>query len=141
MRNPKKPSGDGPENKDDKQKQDLQQKQIQFAISYIIVSLIMLWLFQQFILTPLLVREMQIPYSEFKSKIASGQIVEVTLGQERIVGTMKNPDTADTKKPAVPFTTNAVPGGDATLIQALDKAGVKYQIADPPSPLGNFLLA
>jgi cell division protease FtsH len=100
-----------------------------------------MWLFQQFILGPILVRETTIPYSEFKAKIAAGQIVDVTLGQERIVGTMKNPDATDTKNPIVPFTTNAVPGGDATLIPALDEAGVKYSVSEPPSPLGNFLLA
>jgi cell division protease FtsH len=106
-----------------------------------IVSLIGMWLFQQFILAPILVNELQIPYSEFKAKIATGEIVEVTLGQERIVGTMKNPDATDTENPTIPFTTNAVPDGDQTLIPALDKAGVKYSVSEPPSPLGNFLLA
>jgi cell division protease FtsH len=129
------------DNKDDKQKQELQKKQVQSWISFMIVNLIGVWLFQQFILTPLVIRETQIPYSEFKSRIASGQIVEVTLGQDRIVGTMKNPDVTDTKNPAIPFTTNAVQGGDPTLIPALDQAGVKYSVSDPPSPLGNFLLA
>jgi cell division protease FtsH len=141
MRNPKIPARDGKENKDDKQKQELLQKQIRSWISFWVVSLIGIWLFQQFILTPFLIRETQIPYSEFKAKIAAGQIVEVTLGQERIVGTMRNPDATDTKNPEIPFTTNAVPDGDATLIPALDKAGVTYKVSEPPSPLGNFLLA
>ena len=129
------------DNKDDKQKQELLKKQIQSWISFMIVNLIGVWLFQQFILTPVLVREISIPYSEFKSKIASGQIADATLGQDRIVGTMKNPDATDTKNPTIPFTTNAVPDGDPTLIPALDQAGVKYSVSDPPSPLGNFLLA
>jgi cell division protease FtsH len=123
-----------------KEKEDLS-KQTRFGISFMIVSLIGMWLFQQFILTPMLVHETQIPYSEFKSKIATGNIVDVTLGQERIVGTMKNPDATDTKNPTIPFTTNAVPDGDPTLIPALDQAGVKYRVSEPPSPLGNFLLA
>jgi cell division protease FtsH len=138
MANPKMPTGD---NKDNKQKQELLQKQMQSWISFTIVSLIGMWLFQQFILQPLVIRETQIPYSEFKSKIASGEILDVTLGSDRIVGTMKNPDTKDTKNPVIPFTTNAVPAGDPTLIPALDKAGAKYTVSDPPSPLGNFLLA
>jgi cell division protease FtsH len=141
MRNPKKPARDGKENHDDKQKQELLQKQIRSLISFWVVSLIGMWVFQQFILTPLIIQETQIPYSEFKAKIATGEIVEVTLGQERIVGKMKNPDATDTKNPEIPFTTNAVPDGDTTLIQALDDASVEYKVADPPSPLGNFLLA
>ena len=141
MANTKIPTGDNKKNKDDKQKQELLQKRIRSWVSFWVVSLIGMWLFQQFILTPVMVRELAIPYSEFKSKITSGQIVEVTLGQERIVGTMKNPDAADTKNPTIPFTTNAVIDGDPTLIPALDQAGVKYGVSDPPSPVGNFLLA
>ena len=141
MANTKIPAGDDKENKHNKHNREWLQKQIQSWISFMIVSLIGMWLFQQFILTPALVREIAIPYSEFKSKIASGQIADATLGQDRIVGTMKNPDATDTKNPTIPFTTNAVPDGDPTLIPALDQAGVKYSVSDPPSPLGNFLLA
>jgi cell division protease FtsH len=135
------PSNEPKTDNEDKNKKEMREKQARTWISSLLVNLIMLWLFQEFVLQPLLIRETQIPYSEFKAKIASGEITEVTLGQERIVGTMKNPDTKDTTNPTIPFTTNAVPDGDATLIPALDKAGVKYNVSEPPSPLGNFLLA
>jgi cell division protease FtsH len=141
MRRPFIPTENGPENKDDKPNREWSEKQIQAWVSFLVVSLIGMWVFQQFILNPILIRETQIPYSEFKAKIASGDIVDVTLGQDRIVGTMKNPDATDTKNPTIPFTTVAVPGGDQTLIPALDKARVKYTISEPPSPLGNILLA
>jgi cell division protease FtsH len=141
MRNPKIPTKDSKEAKDDKQKQELLQKQIRSWISFWVVSLIGVWLFQQFILAPILIRETQIPYSEFKAKITSGEIVEVTLGQERIVGMMKNPEATDENNATIPFTTNAVPEGDPTLIPTLDQAGVEYSVSEPPSPLGNFLLA
>jgi cell division protease FtsH len=120
----------------DKRKQELRSKQWQFVLSYVISSLIGMWLFQQFILQPLVVRQISIPYSEFKTKLAAGEISDVTLGSERIVGTMKDEEGDET-----PFTTVAVPDGDPTLIAALDKAGVTYQVAEPPSPVGNFLLA
>jgi cell division protease FtsH len=126
---------------EEKKRSEQLQRQLKAGLSYLIVNLIGLWLFQAFILAPLMNQALEIPYSEFKAKIAAGQIVEATLGQDRIMGTMKNPDAADTNNPAMPFTTNAVPNGDRTLIPALDKAGVKYRVSDPPSPLGNFLLA
>lgn len=130
-------------NKDDEEKKKLEarEKQARTWFSYLLLNLVMLWLFQQFLLRPLLIHETQIPYSEFKAKIASGEIVDVTLGTERIVGTMKNPDAENTKIATIPFTTNAVPDGDPTLIPALDKAGVEYSVSEPPSPVGNFLLA
>ena len=134
MANKKIPTKDKKENNDDKQKLEMLQQQIRSWISFGVVSLIGMWLFQQFILTPLLIHETQIPYSEFKAKIASGEIVEVTLGQERIVGTMMNPDGEDSKRSTIPFTTNAVPDGDLTLIPALDIAGVEYSVSEPPSP-------
>jgi cell division protease FtsH len=135
------PSKEGKKDNEDKNKKEMRETQARTWISSLLVNLIMLWLFQEFVLQPLLIRETQIPYSEFKAKIASGEITEVTLGQERIVGTMKNPDAKDTKNPTIPFTTNAIPDGDQTLIPALDKAGVKYSVSEPPSPVGTFLLA
>ena len=141
MNKPKIPTDKGKKDDEDKNKQELREKQARAWISYFLVNLLVLWLFQQFILRPLVVRETQIPYSEFKSKIAAGEIVNVTLDTDRIVGTMKNPDAKDTNNPVIPFTTNAVQNGDPTLIPALDKAGIEYSVSDPPSPLGSFLLA
>jgi len=141
MASPKLPAGDGNKDKDNKPTQEWLEQQFRSWVIFMAVSLIGMWLFQQFILMPMLIHETQIPYSEFKAKIATGDIVEVTLGQERIVGMMKNPDATDDKNATIPFTTNAVPEGDPTLIPALDEAGVKYQVAEPPSPLGTFLLA
>ncbi|MEW6028162.1 MAG: ATP-dependent zinc metalloprotease FtsH [Chloroflexota bacterium] len=135
------PNKNGKKDNEEKNRQELREKQARVWISYFLVNLVMLWLFQQFILRPLVIRETQIPYSEFKSKIASGEILDVTLGTERIVGTMKNPNPNDTTITSIPFTTNAVPDGDPTLISELDDAGVQYNVSEPPSPLGNFLLA
>jgi cell division protease FtsH len=135
------PSNEGKKDNEDKNKKEMQEKQARTWISYLLVNLILLWVFQELILQPMLIRETQIPYSEFKAKIVSGEIVTVTLGQERIVGTMKNPDATDETNATIPFTTNAVPNGDLTLIPALDIAGVEYSISEPPSPVGSFLLA
>lgn len=131
------------QNDDDggKDKEAQRRAQLSFVVSYIVFALVGVWLFQQFVLGPLAVQQTQIPYSEFKAKIASGEIVNVTLGQQRIEGTMKNPDSTSTTK-EVPFTTVAVPtGGDPTLIQELDAAHVQYTVAEPPSPVGSALLS
>lgn len=127
--------------KDEKEKQALRQRQLRFGISYLIASLIGLWLFQQFILTPLLVSQIEIPYSEFKSKLKAGDIIDVTIGTERITGTMKSTSTQATGADKVPFTTVVLPDGDPTLIEDLDAAGVKYAAAAPASPIGAFLLS
>jgi cell division protease FtsH len=126
---------------DDKQKRDQLAKQIQAAVSFLVSSLIGLWLFQQFILQPLLIQELQVPYSEFKAKLAAGEITRVTLGQDRIVGEMTNPNATGESDATLPFSTVAIPGGDPALIKQFDEAGVEYSVSEPPSPVGSFLLA
>ena len=75
----------------DKKRQEQTRRQLHFAISYLITSLIALWLFQVFVLAP--ARRTEIPYSEFKTKLAGAQIVKVTIGERDITGEMKNPTT------------------------------------------------
>jgi cell division protease FtsH len=131
----------GDDKDEEKNRQAQRQRQISFVVSYILSAVIGLWLFQDFILTPLMVQQVQIPYGDFKAKIDAGQIVSATLGQQRIAGTMKNPDPASATK-EVPFTTVAVPnGGDPKLIEELDAAKVKYTVAEPANPVGGILLS
>lgn len=137
----KTPKSTKPDPEEEKKRQERMRQQMNFSLSYLVIGLIGLWLFQQFVLTPLAVRETEIPYSEFKAKIASGEISKLTIGDERITGEMKNPDTKEGALPTVPFTTIAVPRGDTKLIEALDSAKINYKISPPPSALGNFLLA
>ena len=136
--NHNKPGGDG--NQDDK-KQNPVEKQFRFWLSYLLAGFVGIWLFQQFVLMPLMIQETEIPYSEFKAKIASRAITSVTIGSERIVGTMVNPDAAAPENREIPFTTIPVPGGDPTLIEQLDDAGITYRVETPASPVGGFLVS
>ena len=123
----------------DKEKRERMQRQMGFSITYLVTGLIMLWLFQEFILTPLLIQATEISYSDFKEKLAEGQIVSVVIGENDIIGKMKNPDPQAEVK-VIPFDTVFVPGSDPTLIEELEKAGVEYRFKRPSSPVGSFLL-
>jgi cell division protease FtsH len=123
---------------DEKKRQEQNRRRFHFAISYLITSLVLLWLFQLFVLAPLS-KNSEIPYSEFKKKLADAQIVEVTVGERGIVGEMKNPK-ADKSSPTIPFTTIPAPAGDPKLIEELQNANVTYQFEHPPNPLGGILL-
>jgi len=127
-----------PDPNDKKKSQEEQSRQLHYGVSYLITSLIMLWLFQIFVLGPL-TRRSEIPYSEFKQKLAEGQVVDVTLGERGIVGQMKNPKP-DASTPVIPFTTMSAPAGDPKLIEELQAAKVTYRFDHPPSPLGGILL-
>jgi cell division protease FtsH len=122
----------------EKKRQDQSRRQFHFAIGYLITSLIVLWLFQMYVLAP--ARSAEIPYSEFKTKLANAQIVSVTIGERGITGEMKNPKPDGTPA-TVPFTAVPAPGpGDPKLIEDLQSAKVTYNFEHPPSPLGGILL-
>jgi len=136
--NEKESSPRKPDRDDKKKSQEQQSRQLRYGFSYLITSLIMLWLFQIFVLGPL-ARRSEIPYSEFKKKLAESQIVDVTIGERGIVGQMKNPQ-AGGSPPVIPFTSTPAPAGDPKLIEELQNANVTYRFEHPASPLGGILL-
>ena len=123
---------------DEKKRQEQRRRQLHFGITYLITSLIVLWLFQVLVLAPM-TRGPEIPYSEFKKKLAGAQIVEVAIGERGIVGQMKAPKP-DATAPVVPFNTVPAPAGDPKLIEELQNANVTYHFERPASPLGGILL-
>ena len=65
----------------------------------------------------------QIPYSEFKTLVKSGSVVEVVVGEQSIRGTLKA--AAPDGKSSNDFTTTRIE--DPKLTEELDAHGVKYQ--------------
>ncbi len=116
------------------------QRQFRFAIGYGLATLLALWLFQDFV-APLAARTAEISYSDLKTKLAAGQVVEVEIGRDHIRGVMKNPQPAAGAPEQVPFTATFVADGDRQLTAELDKAGVKYGFEKPSSPIGGILLS
>ncbi|MFZ0864008.1 MAG: ATP-dependent metallopeptidase FtsH/Yme1/Tma family protein, partial [Candidatus Sulfotelmatobacter sp.] len=112
------PSPRRPDPEKDKKHQEESRRQARFSISYLLVSLFFLWLFQVLVLTPLVNRKTEIAYSDFKKKLANSQIVEVTIGDRSIEGVMKNPK-ADGSPATIPFNSVFVSAGDPKLIEDL----------------------
>jgi cell division protease FtsH len=97
------------------------------------------WLLQA-VVAPLLPRPAEIPYSEFKVKLAEGQIADVVLGTP-IEGTMKNAEGQTPGQATTPFVTMPPPDGDPDLIKELGAAHVSYRAKTPPSPIVTFILS
>ena len=130
-------------NKDQKDGDDRRNNRhrlMRYAVTYLITGLIVAWLYQQFVLYPSTMTAESIPYSDFKTKLKAGQVVAVTLGDTRIVGTMKDPAAPADKSRTIAFDTIAVTNGDPKLLEELDAAGVTYSVQAPASPLSGFLL-
>ena len=137
MRKPSQPKPDPEEKK--KRKEHLR-SQVRFIVSYVLTALLVLWVFQELVLTSLKPPAIEIKYSEFRGKLASGQIVSAKLGQTEILGQMKNPDPKSTQK-TLSYTTVFQPSSDPALVQDLQKGGVIYSFQHPPSPIGAFIIS
>ncbi len=129
------------DDKDEGKRREQFQRRMRFSVGYVLAALVAMWLFQEFILAPLAMRAAEITYSDFKHKLADGQVVEVVVGRDRIEGALKNTKPGAEANSKVPFTTVFAPDADPKLTEELDKAGVKYGFERPSSPIGGFLLS
>ena len=119
--------------------QPSRRSQIPSWLPYAAAALMGVWLLQALV-APLLPRAAELPYSEFKVKLAAGQITDVTLGTP-IEGVMKNPAGQTPGQATTRFATLPPPDGDPDLIRELGAAHVTYRAKTPPSPIATFILS
>lgn len=139
MNGNKKPVPSKPDPEEEKKRREQAQRQMRFGIGYLITAMIVLWLFQEFILTPLLVQPaLDLPYSEFRQKLAAGQVLSASIGENDIMGEFKTdgPNAATRR-----YDTIIIQGGDPKLVEDLQRAGIEYSFRRPPSPAGALLLS
>jgi cell division protease FtsH len=90
------------------------------SLWYGLVFLLLLVLVQAYYMTP---TGKAVPYSEFKDLVKKGAVEEVTVGDQLIRGTLKQPPPSDPKE-SNKFTTTRV--DDPKLTEELEAHGVKY---------------
>jgi cell division protease FtsH len=113
-----------------------QTKQVRFSLLYFIIALVGLWLLQTLVFQPLLVRQEQVPYNQFRQDLANGYIKTVTIDSSRIFYTLYSASDSNAPKdlPAsrAGNTYDTVSVKDDQLVPDLLKSGVTFQ-ANPPS--------
>jgi cell division protease FtsH len=122
---------------DDEQRRHARRR-VWYAVGYVVVALILLYVFQQFIVGSIVAPSTQLEYSDFKNRVAQHQVVTAVVGTSQITGTMKSADAKATKP--VGFKTNAPLGADTALVPELQAAGVKYSFTGAASPIGGILV-
>jgi cell division protease FtsH len=90
------------------------------SLWYGLAFLLALGIAQLYFMTP---PGRSVPYSEFKTLLKDGQVVEVTVSEQLIRGTLKTPP-ADGETQSTQFTTTRVE--DPKLTEELEARGVKY---------------
>jgi cell division protease FtsH len=114
------------------------QSQVRTSITYAAIAIVATGLLQ-LAAAAFFSRATELPYSDFKTKLSAGQILDVTLGTT-IDGLMKDPK-AKTPDARTPFSTVSPPNGDPDLIKELAAAHVTYRAKRPPSPIGEFIFS
>jgi cell division protease FtsH len=139
-RTPAQPRGSSPAGSpNDEDRNRRVRRQFWSVIVYVVVGLIALYLFQQFVVNPMGAPSTELPYSEFKAKVAAGQILTAEIGEQKITGTMKS--TSGESSAPVGFSPNAQLGADDQLVQQLQAAGVSYSFTGPSNPIGGILIS
>ncbi len=123
-----------------KEEKEEARRRARYSIAYLLTSLFFIWLFQVVVLKPLVNRTTEITYSDFKKKLADHQIVDVTIGDTSIQGTMKN-QTPGASPETVPFNTVVSRTSDPKLLDDLQNANVSYRFERPPNPVGSMLVS
>ncbi|NLO28826.1 MAG: ATP-dependent zinc metalloprotease FtsH [Actinobacteria bacterium] len=123
---------------DDNRRQETGRRVWHF-VAYIVVALIALYLFQQYLIGPMAAPSNPLEYSEFKAAVTAGQIRKAVIGENQITGTMADPRS--TTGGTIDFRTSYQTGGDEDLVATLQAAGVTYSFSKPASPIGGILIS
>jgi len=106
-------------------------RRVKFSVWYVLAMVLVLNLFQYFVIGPLFGDQAEISYSEFKTALRTGEIATVSVGEERISGTYTEGDDG--------FYT--VPVEDPGLLEELEAQDVeiKGEVAGDGGLLGSLL--
>jgi cell division protease FtsH len=127
----------GPSNDDERRRQAT--RRLWHVVSYVVIALVALYLFQQYLIGPMSAPSNSLKYSDFKAKVTAGQILTAVIGPQTITGTMKSTDSTVTDP--VEFKTNYRPGEDKDLVPQMDAAAVIYSFTGASSPIGGILIS
>ncbi|MCU0520706.1 MAG: ATP-dependent zinc metalloprotease FtsH [Anaerolineae bacterium] len=98
-----------------------QRKKMQFSAIYLVIALMVAWLFQALVFRPMVIRQSEVPYSQFLAELEAGTIDRVQLTQDRILYTCCSEGEGDDGKAY-----NVVPVDDPDLIERLAASGVTF---------------
>ena len=98
----------------------MDKKQKQFSIGYFFVTLLIMWLFNDLVFRPLVIKETEVSYSQFLQYLADNKVSKVSLGADRFTFYLKDGvDGAATVR-------NAVRVEDPGLVKRLEEAKVDF---------------
>jgi len=120
-----------------------QRRKIQFSSGYFLITILVIWLLQTFLLRPLLMQTSEVPYSKFRQALREKRIAEVFLSERKIAYTLKSDGEGAGQSKRAPLYT-VIPIGDplrdSNLVQSLLDSGSAFRYKDTsPGPIAIVL--
>lgn len=109
-------------------------KRKQFSVAYFVLMLFLIWVFNDMIYRPYIIRETEVSYDQFLKDLDEKKVKTVTMGADRFVFTLKD----DTVPNAAMH--NVVKVEDPDLIGRLIDAGVEFSGVNQTQSLLNSLM-
>ncbi len=109
-------------------------KRKQFSAAYFIFMLFILWIFNDAVYRPYIVRETEVPYNQFLNYLENKQVAKVTLGADRFAFSLKDDAQHDVQ------IHNVVRVDDPELVDRLIAAGVEFSAVKQTQTLLNSLM-
>ncbi|MDR3354320.1 MAG: ATP-dependent zinc metalloprotease FtsH [Synergistaceae bacterium] len=100
-------------------------KRTRFSVAYFVLTIFIIWIFNDMIFRPYIARELEVPYNEFLGYLSSGKVKSVGIGADRIIFMLKEGHPASQQQ-ASSLIHNVVRVDDTKLVDRLIEAGVDF---------------
>lgn len=98
----------------------MDEKQRKFSAWYLVLALFVMWMFNDMVYKPYILRETEVTYNVFLQQLEAGSVKEVVLAGDRIIFSHKNDEEAKS------HVSNVVAVNDPQLVNRLATAGVTF---------------
>ncbi len=113
---------------------DRKKKQVKFSLGYMLMALLVVWLFNDLVLRPMLIGETETAYSTFLGDLRTGKVEEVSLTDDRIYFTLRG------ELATRPTLRNTIRVEDPELVNRLVEAKIPFKARDQTQgALGSLL--
>ena len=113
---------------------DRKKKQVKFSLGYMLMALLLVWLFNDLVLRPMLIGETETAYSTFLGDLRTGKVEEVSLTDDRIYFTLRG------ELATRPTLRNTIRVEDPELVNRLVEAKIPFKARDQTQgALGSLL--
>ncbi|MDR1651550.1 MAG: ATP-dependent zinc metalloprotease FtsH [Synergistaceae bacterium] len=113
-------------------------KRAQFSLAYFVLMIFVVWIFNDMIYRPYMLKEREVSYSAFLKYLSEGHVKSVAIWTDRLAFTLKGEDSSPQDNPS--FVHNVVRVADPGIVDRLMNAGVEFSEVKQTEGILNALM-